>query len=304
VGRAVGGDLPDFFLVGAAKAGTTSLYHYLRQHPEIYMSPVKEPRYFALAGHALDFTGPGDGRLFATTKTALEDYRRLFADRGAEKVAGEASVLYLPHPDAAGAIASALPDARIVAVLRNPVERAYSGYLYRVRDGGEVGSFEEALAAEAERRAAGWYPGWFHRDHGFYFRHLSRYYERFPAEQIRVFLYEDFVRDPHELLRELFRFLGVEDAFRADVSVRWNPSGRPRSLNVQRVLTWHHPVKQALKRVVPENRVHRVIQRLQARNLERPPIRPETRAELVAGYADDIRQLEQLIGRDLSSWLS
>ena len=295
--------LPDFLIVGAAKAGTTSLYHYVRRHPEIYMSPVKEPRYFALAGHPLDFTGPGDGRLFATTATTLEDYRRLFAGRRNETVAGEASVLYLPDAGAAAAIAEAIPGARIVAVLRNPAERAYSGYLYHARDGREPLSFEEALAAEDDRRAAGWFTAWQYRGQGFYHRHLSRYYERFPTEQIRVFLYEDLDRDPHGFLRELFRFLGVDDAFQPDVSVRWNPSGRPRSRRFQRVLTGHHPVKEAVKRVIPPEWGHRVIDRIQVANLERPPLSPETRADLVAGYEDDIRRLEQLIGRDLSGWL-
>jgi hypothetical protein len=105
-----GGRLPNFFIIGAAKSGTTSLYHYLRQHPEIFMSPVKEPRYFALAGHPLDFRGPGDERLRQLTTTTLDAYLQLFAGVRNEPAVGEASVLYLHHEDAAEAIAHHVPE--------------------------------------------------------------------------------------------------------------------------------------------------------------------------------------------------
>lgn len=298
------GRLPNFLVIGAAKAGTTSLYRYLEQHPDVFMSAIKEPRFFALEGRPVEFCGPGDERVYDETATTLEGYRRLFARAGRARAVGEASVLYLPHPRAAAAIAGRIPDARLIVVLRNPAERAYSAFLYRTRDGYEpLRTFEAALADEPRRIAAGWYYGWHYRDQGFYHRHLRRYFERFDRARIRVHLHEDLVRDPLGVVRDLFAFLGVDPDFRPDVSVRHNPSGRPRNARIQRWLTRRHPLKEAIKRVVPEQWGHRVIARVQRVNLERPPLRPDTRAALTDGYREDVRQLEALLGRDLSHWL-
>ena len=174
------GRLPNFLVIGAGKSGTTSLYYYLRQHPEIFMSPVKEPGFFALEGHPLDFRGPGDERLRETTATTLESYEKLFSEARGESAVGESSVLYLYDGNAHESIARHIPDVKLLAVLRNPVDRAYSAFLHRTRDGYETcATFEEALAAEPQRAADGWYYGWRYREYGFYHRSLVRYYDRF-----------------------------------------------------------------------------------------------------------------------------
>lgn len=299
-----GEGFPTFLVIGVAKAGTTSLYQYLRQHPQIYMSPVKEPRFFALEGHPLDFCGPGDERLWKTTTTTLDAYQTLFEGVTDELAVGECSVLYLHDERAPDAIARHVPDAKLIAVLRDPAERAHSAFLYHTRDGREpLEAFEEALADESRRLAAGWYLAWGYRAQGFYYRGLSRYFDRFARDQIRVYLHEGFRADPLGVLADLFAFLGVDSTFRPDVRRRFNPSGRPRSACVQRLLTQPHPLKEAVKSVVPEEWGHRVIARVQPANLARPKVGPETRATLIEGYEDDIRRLETLIGRDLSNWL-
>lgn len=298
-----GGGLPSFIIVGVAKAGTTSVYHYLAQHPDIYMSPIKEPRFFALEGSSPDFTGPGDERVRENTATTIGAYRGLFAGVRGERAVGEASVIYLPHRGTAEAIARRIPDAKIIALLRDPVERARSAYLYHRREGLEpCPTFEEGLVAEPRRIRDGWYYGWHYRDQGFYHRNLSEYYEVFPAERIHVCLHDDLDRSPLALLADLFRFLEVDDDFEPDVRLRHNPSGVPRSLRAHHALTRPHPVKEAVKKVVPERWGHRLISFAMPANLARPPVLPETRAELVAGYEDDIAQLEERIGRDLSHW--
>lgn len=296
--------LPNFLLIGAAKCGTTSLYHYLRQHPQVFMSPVKEPRFFALDGHPLDFRGPHDERFRQGITTSLDAYRELFEQVSDERAVGEASVLYLLHPAAPEAIARRIPDVRLIAVLRDPVDRAYSAFLFHQREGFEpLTDFDEALRAEPRRIAAGWYYTWHYRDQGFYHRNLRRYFERFDRSQIRVYLYEDLDRDPEGTLADIFRFLGVDDGFRATLATRHNPSGRPRSVRLQRLLTRPHPVKEVAKSLIPEEWGHRLIARLQSPNLVRPPLSAETRARLIEGYREDIRRLEDLIGRDLSHWL-
>jgi Sulfotransferase family len=300
-----GNGLPNFLIIGAAKAGTTSLYHYLGQHPQIFLSQVKEPRFFALEGHPLDFPGPGDERFRkGATTTRLEDYRKLFAQVSDERAVGEASVLYQYDAAAPEAIERYVPDAKLIAVLRNPVERAYSAFLVKLRTGYEpLSEFDEALNAEPERIADGWSYTWHYREQGFYHRNLTRYFERFDSDQIRVYLYEDLERDPHRMLTDIFRFLGVDAGFRPNLSIRHNRSGVPRSARLHRLLTRSHPVKEAAKSVIPEEWGHRVISRLSRGNLRRPPLRPEIRARLIEGYYEDIRRLEGLIGRDLSHWL-
>jgi hypothetical protein len=301
---AAGNGLPNFLVIGVAKSGTTSLYHYLRQHPQIFMSPVKEPRFFALQGRSLDFNGPGDERIRRDAMLTLDAYRELFEGVDGERAIGEASVLYMPHPNACEAIARQIPDAKLIAVLRDPAERAYSGFQFHLREGLEpVADFDEALRAEPQRIADGWYYTWHYRDQGFYHRKLLPYFERFDPSRIRVYLYEDLQRDPHRMLADIFRFLGVDDGFRPQLATRHNQSGRPRSVRLQRLLTRPHPAKEAAKSVVPEQWGHRLISRVQAGNLSRAPLRPETRADLIECYREDIGRLEELIDRDLSHWL-
>ena len=116
---------PNFFIIGAGKSGTTSLYHYLKQHPQIFMSPVKEPKYFAFAGQRLNYTGPGDARIVPETTTTREAYLDLFREAGDQSAVGEASTVYLgPINGTAQRIAQQVPEARIVAILRQPADRA------------------------------------------------------------------------------------------------------------------------------------------------------------------------------------
>lgn len=301
--RSSDGGLPTFLVIGAGKAGTTSMYRYLEQHPEIFMSPVKEPKFFALEGHPLDFKGPGDERFRIDTTTTLESYRRLFRGRRDERVAGEGSVVYLHHPRAAGAIAQHIPDVKLIALLRQPADRAYSAFLHRTRDGVEPFSeFEDALEDEPRRIREGYYFTWHDRDQGFYHRNLLRYFERFDRSQIRVYLYDEFDREPLKVLADVFGFLGVDSGFVPDVRVRHNISGRAKHLGLQRFLTGRHPLKRAMKAVVPEQWGHRLVSMVQPANLERKPLRPELRAELTAGYREDVGKLEALLGRDLSQW--
>jgi hypothetical protein len=296
---------PNFFIIGAGKAGTTSLYYHLRQHPEIFMSRYKEPKFFALEGHPLDFNGPHDERIRRGTTTDLADYLELFEAAREQKAIGEASTIYLGDPRAPGAIADRLPHAGIVAILRHPAERAFSAFLHLLRDGYEpLPSFEEALEAEPQRASDGWYVQYQYRGRGFYGQHLQRYFDRFDPARIRIYLYEDFVDRPRWLLSDLFDFLGVDPGFRPDISPRHNVSGRVRSAGLQRWLTRNHPFKEALKNWIPERWGHRVISWVQPFNLARVDMNPETRRRLIDGYREDIELLQVLIHRDLSHWLT
>ncbi len=304
--------MPNFLIVGAQKAGTTALYQYLKQHPDVYMSPVKEPHFFAFEGRSLDFRGPRDretlGHIVVNDEGA---YRDLFAGAGGEKARGEASAMYLYMEEAVGGIRRHAPEAKLVAVLRNPVERAYSSFLHMIRDGREpTPDFGRALAAEEERVRGNWSPIWHYRRMGFYHGQISRYREAFGPEGLRVYLYEDLEENPEGVLRDIHRFIGVDPSFVPDVSARYNVSGVPKSKRLHalhRFLLRPNPAKSALKPFFPKKIRRRMVEgslnTLRNRNLVKPSFPEEVRRDLVEGYREDISKLETLLGRDLSGWL-
>jgi hypothetical protein len=315
--------LPNFIIIGAGKSGTTALYYYLKQHPQIYMSPVKEPRFFAFEPGDLDFGGPGDMELHRSTIVNLEDYRALFRDVSGELAVGEASPVYLCSPKAAGRIKSFVPDARLIAIFRHPVDRAYSHYLHLIRDGDEsLTDFSQALQAEEKRVRDNWEYRWRYREVGFYSVQLRRYLDIFDRSQMKTYLYEDFDTDPQSVLRDIYRFLGVDDTFVADTSVRYNASGVPRSKFVHAVLSKLQKATQATFDRAPqqESVTQATLPRrlgkspwlekarhfgigLKNRNLVKPPLIPEVRQQLLEDYREDILKLQELIQRDLSHWL-
>jgi hypothetical protein len=296
--------VPNFLVIGARKAGTTSLYHYLDQHPEVFMSPVKEPNFFAIEGEKAGYRGPdADTRINRWSVADPKEYQALFSGADGARAVGEASPAYLCNPDAPKRIKRHVPEAKLIAVLRDPAERAYSAYMHQVRDGRETLPFAEALDAEERRTAANWAPAWRYKAEGFYLVGLSRYYELFGRERVRVYLYEDLGADPRGVMRDAYRFLGVDASFEPDTSQRHNMSGVSNNGFLVSLVRKRHPVKTAIKPLVPATVRRRLVSGLQKRVLSRPPFPPEVRRELVEAYREDVLRLEDLIGRDLSAWL-
>ncbi|QIN80901.1 sulfotransferase [Rubrobacter marinus] len=304
--------MPNFLIVGAQKAGTTALYQHLKKHPDVFMSPVKEPHFFAFEGEDLDFRGPRDRETLGHMVVGDEGaYRELFAGANGERARGEASAMYLYMEEAVGGIRRHVPDAKLVAVLRNPADRAFSSFLHMVRDGREpIPDFGRALAAEEGRIGGRWSPIWHYRRMGFYHEQLSRYYEAFGPERLRVYLYEDLEGSPERVLRDIHEFIGVDPSFVPDVSARYNVSGVPKSRRLHalhRFLLRPNPVKSALKPFFPKGLRRRMVEgslnALRNRNLVKPPFPDEVRRGLIEGYREDISKLETLLDRDLSGWL-
>lgn len=306
--------LPNFLIIGAAKCGTTSLYNYLDQHPGIYMSPVKEPRFFALEGEKPDFRGPADRWGINRCRfTDLESYRDLFRGVSDEQAVGEASTLYLYSRRAPDRIRDHVPDAKLLAVLRDPVERAYSAFLWMARDGREpLSDFGQALREEEARIAGNWGPEYHYRQRGFYHSQLKRYFDRFDRDRIQVHLYEDLAANPSVVVKSILRFLEVDDTFTPDISARHNISGVPKSKVLQPLylaLRRPNPIKAALRPLLPPSLRRRARSRvlggIQRRNLAKaPPMPQQIRAELSEAYQEDILKLQELIHRDLSGWLA
>ena len=223
---------PDFFILGAQKCGTTALYEVLRQHPGLFLSPVKEPRFFIGDGCRPFFQGPGAEDFLRGGVWESAAYAALFAGAPGGALRGEASPVYLSAyqtRDTAKRIAAAAPDARLIVLLRDPAERAFSAFLHHRRLGLEtLTDFEAALAAEDDRLARSWLPGWAYRRNGLYGENLRPYLELFPRDHLRVVAHETWSARPREVVRELFSFLGVDPDFIPVLGGRHNVSSVPR----------------------------------------------------------------------------
>jgi hypothetical protein len=272
--------LPNFFIAGAPKAGTTSLYHYLGQHPEIYMSPIKEPNYFASEIRLERFSermrpeaeqdarelreyldGSMQEKRFGGIVTGWRDYLKLFQQAGGHKAIGEASVCYLWSESAAANIRLSVPDARIILVLRNPVEMVFSMYLQNVKSGTLRCTFREAMEMALEQRGGRidlMHP---FLDLGLYYEPVKRFLVAFPERRVRVYWYEEYKAEPARMLADVFHFLQVDASFSPDMSKRYLEAGMP---NIA--------------------------------------LDSDARAFLTEFYRDDVRKLAGLLRHDLSGW--
>lgn len=297
--------LPNFLIIGAAKAGTTSLYYYLKQHPEVFMSDLKEPHFFSFEGEKLNFRRAGNlaDPINETAITNLNNYCDLFKDVSDHKAIGEASPSYLHTPKAADRIKFYIPEAKLIAILRHPVERAYSAFLGQYLNSIEKGmpylsDFSEAIHSEERFIQENWTPIFFYKKLGFYYEQLKYYYNTFPSEKIHVCLNEDLQKSPLEVLQQIYQYLGVNSSFIPDTSTRAGVSGVPKNQALYRFLK-QSSIKKILKPILPKG----IGQRFEKQMLNKPKMSPEIRQELLDLYREDILKLQDLIHRDLSSWL-
>ncbi|NUR06260.1 MAG: sulfotransferase [Nocardioidaceae bacterium] len=303
-----GGRLPDFLLVGAPKAGTTALHAALAQHPELFLSRVKEPKYY-LCGDSPPpaYRGPGDAHSNQEWIWQRQRYLDLFADAGEHQLAGESTPFYLYHRDARRRIATDLPGAKLVAVLRDPVDRAYSNWMHLWADGLEpCGDVVEACAREGARIDAGWAPFWHYRAMGMYGRQLADLYEHVGREQVLVIRYAALVDDPRSALNRVARFLGIAEDVVTEI-----PSGNSRPFVHPSVRTRVlGPVVRAGARagqfLPPQawrTASRPIVGQLHQRgNAARPRLTPEQREALREPFLEDISLLEGLTGESYADW--
>lgn len=296
--------LPDFLIIGAARSGTTALWSALRKHPDFFMCPAKEPNFFAFEGESLGCRGPG-ADFINNSITEFDRYCALFAEAPGGSICGEASPLYLYAEKAPAAIFRHIPEVRLVAVLRNPIEQAHSHFLYAKRNMLEpLEDFAQALDREEERLQAGWQPLFGYSRFPRYHEQLSRFYATFRPDQIKVFLYEDFQSDPAGLINEACRFAGARSSFLPEV-VRVNAGGRPKSAWLQNIIMKPNVLGRPLAAVLPLEVRRRIRDAIAERNLDRgEAIDPRARAILRERLHDEIVRLQDLLGRDLGAWLT
>ncbi|MDN5205413.1 sulfotransferase domain-containing protein [Fulvivirgaceae bacterium BMA10] len=295
--------IPNFFIVGAAKSGTSSLWQYMKEHPQIFMPKdelYKEPRYF------------NNPKRFRN----IEDYFRLFeATNENQNRVGEASTAYLTCPDCASKIADYGReydlDIKIIILLRNPASRAYSLYNWMVQDGYEYSStFAKALKRE-ERRKKGtsnfWEPNYFYNylyfNSGKYYEQVNQYIAQFGNENVYVETFENFIKNSTVILREIFTFLGVDPDFNVDVSKSFNPSVDVIHPSLQfslRKLTKYLTRARIIKFNDKKGRDKLMKWGMSKKKVKK--IDPEVKSNLLKRYKEDIDQLEALINKDLSIW--
>jgi hypothetical protein len=307
---------PNFLIIGAAKSGTTAIWHYLKQHPDVYMPPTKHTRYFAFEVEDPPFRGPaptmrGPAGKNASVPYAITDvhaYQALFDGVTNQTAVGEASHSYLYQMQAAERIRNYSPDMKLIAILRNPAERAFSHHRQMVRDGREpITDFARALAEEEARIRDYWWPDFHYVQIGLYQAQLKRYFDLFERDQIKVYLYDDLNSSPYGVLRDVFGFLGVDSSFVPETTARYNASGVPRSKALHSSLQRLRQIRPVAERLLPEKQYRRLLRvgsNLHNRNLAKARLSPDVRKKVIDEYfRQDVLKLQCLIQRDLSAWL-
>jgi hypothetical protein len=294
--------LPNAILIGAPRCGTTSVHAHLASHPDVFAGTTKEPQFFSSEAQEIRLDGPNDRQVLSHLVTRLEDYERLFEGASGQRVIVEASTTYIYFQGTARAIRNRIPQCRIIAILRDPVARAYSDFLRQRRNGHEpLEDFAEALREESRRIEAGWAYRWHYGSRSLYHDRLKEYFDAFPPDAVKVFLFEE-LNDTPRFIADLSAFLGIEA--RVDIGLgHLNPGGEPRSRMLHRTMFAMNPAGMALGRLVPNSALRRGRQAVLVKNLRVPELDPELAARLRASFRTDIERLQELIGRDLQHWL-
>lgn len=293
--------IPDFFIVGAPKCGTTALCTYLRQHPDVFLPDLKDINFFC-----------PDLNIHMLTADEV-DYLSLFSAAAGKKRVGEASVWYLYSPQAPAAIKAFNPHARIIIMLRQPIEMLHALHAQRLYDGTEtITTFETALDEQSPRRSR--YAGFlfsdppiepFRLDIGRYTEHVRRYIDVFGLDRVKIILYDDLKKDTELVYRGVLEHLDVTKEFSPPFEII-NPNKRVHNMLLHRIVRRpSRTVRQIARVLVPPRfrpRVAATILGLNSHPAPRAPLPPDLRRRLTAELAPDIVDLGRLLGRDLSHW--
>jgi len=293
---------PDFFIVGAPKTGTTALYSYLKEHPEIFMPEIKELHYF------------GSDLRFNTTRRSEEDYLSHFISVKNEKRIGEASVRYLSSKKAAVEIKAWSPLARIIIMLRNPVDTIHSLHSQTLYNGNEnIQELEAALDAERYRKLGIGIPqtaflidSLFYRETVRYSEQVERYFKVFGRDKVRVIIFDDFINNTTEVYRETLRFLNVEETFQQDFPII--NSNKIIRNNLLRDFLRYPPagIQRFGRTFIPpvfRQQFKKKIMRLNTKHVERAPMNNALKHKLRNELRPEIEKLSKLLDRDLTSWI-
>ena len=308
---------PNFFVVGTVKAGTTSLYQYLANHPDIYMSPLKEPHYFSTDIIPSKFRPqyrkmlPVDieeylasdlkGNINAAFIRNEDQYFRLFKNVRNEKAIGESSTSYLISKVAAQNIYDFNPNAKIIIILRNPTERAYSHYLMNFKSGSVSGPFKLELEKDIQATPKGWGITRLYADHGFYYEQVKRYIDIFGPDKVKIIFTDSMGINTQQTVRDIYRFLNVNENFIFENYERHNVAMIPRSTLARFILDKASFISFFIK-FIP-SRFKRSLYNSLFTKTQFPAFEEETKNFLISLYREDILKLQKLIKTDLSAWM-
>jgi hypothetical protein len=299
--------LPDFLVIGAPKAGTTALHAALDGHPDLFMSRIKEPKFFLTDGPPPGGGGPGDAATYREHVWRRDAYEELFAGAPPGVLRGESTPFYLYVRPAHQRIRALIPDARLIVVLRDPVERAHSNWAHLRSAGLEpIGDFVAACAAQDQRIAAGWAAFWHYLALGRYGEQLDHLFTVFPREQVLIVRYGALVDSPGQTLDRICAFLGATAGLIAEIP-RENVTTHPRGSAVHALLAPAQWAAAAAGRHLPGAAGTALARRLEVM-LQRggPPRQPLTWAErqaVLPSFEADIRLLERVADDDFRNWL-
>lgn len=285
--------LPNFFIVGAPKAGTTSLYHYLDEHPDVFMSPIKEPNYFSYEPtikQELYYQERGIGN--------WDEYKNLFEYSGGKKAVGEASVSYLFYKEVPQLIKNKIQDARIIILLRNPVERAFSHYQMDCKLGYVNTSFEKIIFSKNRTRLENLFYQQFILL-GLYYEQVKRYLDVFGAEKVLVILFDDFKNDTEKEIKRLYRFLEIDETIKLNLGKTHNTFAAPRN-RLFSIIYRFKKVRMMMKKFLPQKIQSYILKIILTK--KKTPVDEKTINFLNEFYKPDILKLEKLLNRNLSAW--
>ncbi|NUO09142.1 MAG: sulfotransferase [Candidatus Brocadia sp.] len=296
--------LPNFIVVGAPKSGTTSLFYYLKQHPDIYLPVRKELHYFSYEYLKENTKGPGDKDVLSSLCANRREYESHYIEVKNERMIGDISPSYLYYCNVSGRILSELGKIKIVMVLRNPVEKAYTQYMHLIRDNRETLLFYDALMEEQKRMLAGWSDIWRYAESSLYAERVNKYISIFGPDNVKFILFDDFVIAPDEVMRSLFKFLNVDADVHCDTSKTYNRTGTPKFKMVSDFFAKPNPVKTIVKKIIPEKlRIPTRLALLDWNTGKKNSMDRKSREYLIKYFSDDIVDLSKILGNKLW-WLN
>jgi len=286
-------NLPNFILIGVQKAGTTSLYDWIAQHPDVYgPKGMKDFPFFCNDEYY---------------KNGLKWFSKFFRDHHGEKIIFHGYVNHIYNNMSAQRIYDYKKDIKLLLILRNPIERAYSAFWYMRKIGIEtLKTFEEAIDIEDKRKSGNYRErnDLTYIDHGFYYKQLINFYKFFSKSQIFIAFFEDIKENRENLIKKIYNFLEVDENFVPLFNVE-NPSGVPRIGLIQRILS-KKIAPPYIKDLIPLDKrilIKDFLMNLNVKKVNYSPIKLETKRNLINTYRDEILRLEDLLGIDLSGWL-
>lgn len=310
---------PNFFLIGAVKSGSTSLYYYLNEHPDIYMSPIKEPHYFSHTDMDFSEFRPKikerisffDQRKYLQSSmkklvhraylTSWVDYVQLFKNVKNETAIGEASTSYLWSASAAKEIKDKIPEAKIIFILRNPIERTFSHYLMDLKNGLTSRDFLQALTEDNLVETPTWGKNSMYLETGMYAKQVKRYMELFPETQYKFILFDDFVSQPMSVIKEVYRFLGVDDSFVPNFTKKHNSAILFKNNLVGKIYN-HKLVRKFIVDKISE-KIKDPLKKIFFKTSHLPTIKVNEKLLLIDTFEKELKVLEKIIHKDLSHWL-